>query len=89
MNHGLSNRDTQTIQDILNSYPDVEKVYLFGSRAIGNYHKGSDIDLAVMNEGISNKTIQSLISDFEESTLPYFVDVIYFPDLNHVGWMNI
>jgi predicted nucleotidyltransferase len=85
MNHGLSNRDIQTIKDIFNRYPDVEKVWLFGSRAIGNYHKGSDIDLAVMNEGISNKTIQSLVTDFEESSLPYFVDVIYFPELKHAG----
>ena len=85
MNHGLSNRDIQTIRDILNKYPDVEEVRLFGSRAIGNYYKGSDIDFAVMNEGVSNKTIQSLVSDFEESSLPYFIDVIYFPDLNHPG----
>ena len=85
MNHGLSNRDIQTIQDILNKYADVEKVCLFGSRAIGNYQQGSDIDLAVMNEGVPGKTIQSMVSDFEESTLPYFIDVIYFPDINHSG----
>ena len=85
MNHGLSKRDIQTIQDIFTNYPDVEKVWLFGSRAIGNYHKGSDIDLAVMNEEVSDRTIQNMLSDFEESSLPYFVDVINFQELSHTG----
>ena len=85
MNHGLTNRDIQTLQDILSRYSKVKKVFLFGSRATGNYQKGSDIDIAVMNEGVSDKTIRSIISDCEESTLPYFVDVINFPELSHPG----
>ena len=85
MNDGLTDRDIQTINDILNKYPEVKKVWLIGSRATGNYQKGSDIDLAIMNEGVSEKTIQNIVTDFEESTLPYFVDVINYPYLRHQG----
>ena len=85
MNDGLTDRDIQTVYDILNKYPEVKKVWLIGSRATGNYQKGSDIDLAIMNEGVSEKTIRSIVSDFEESTLPYFVDIINYPKLQHPG----
>ncbi len=73
MNHGLTNRDIQTLQDILSRYSKVKKVFLFGSRAIGNYQKGSDIDIAVMNEGVSDKIILQqgccFCSSREKSTL--------------------
>jgi uncharacterized protein len=81
--HGLSERDIRTITAILQKYPDVVQVYLFGSRAKGNFHAGSDIDLAIMNAEIEESTIRKLKEDFEESSLPYFVDIVHFPSLTH------
>ena len=83
MKYGLNNRNIHTILEILNKYPEVREVFVFGSRAMGTHHAGSDIDLAVMNEGVSSGTILRIISDFEESTLPYFVDVVNYPELEH------
>jgi predicted nucleotidyltransferase len=79
---GLSARDRQTISDILVKYPDVIEVNIFGSRSKGNYKQGSDIDMAVMNEGVSDKTILRMKADFEDSSLPYKVDVINYPALH-------
>lgn len=76
MNEGLSERDKNTIFKILSRYPEVTEVYLFGSRAKGTFQKGSDIDLAVMNKGIGNDTIKHLLANFQESSLPYFVDIV-------------
>lgn len=42
---------------------EVEKVILFGSRARGDYWRGSDIDLAVSRGDITNFTL-----DLEEQT---------------------
>ena len=50
---------------------------------MGTHHIGSDIDLAIMNEGVPYGTIRKIISDFEESTLPFFVDVVNYPELKH------
>jgi predicted nucleotidyltransferase len=83
--HGLSERDMRTITGILRKYPDVRQVCLFGSRAKGTFHAGSDIDLAIMNTGVLESTIRRLQSDFEESSLPWFVDVVDFPSLEHEG----
>jgi len=81
--YGLTERDMRTIQDIFKKYPDITEVRLFGSRAKGNYKQGSDIDLAVMNEGVSSKVIGDLAFEFEESRLPYMVDLINYPALRH------
>ena len=50
---------------------------------MGNYKYGSNIDLAVMNKDVSLKTIAKLISDFEESSLPYKVDLVNDPTPKH------
>ena len=80
---GLTERDMKTFQTIFGKYSEVKEVYVFGSRAKGNYKPGSDIDLAVMNDGADTKTIARLLSDFEESSLPIKVDLINFPVLKH------
>lgn len=80
---GLTERGMNVFQGTFMQYPEVTKVYIFGSRAKGNYKPGSDIDLAVINEGVSDRTLLQLANDFDESDLPYKVDIIYTPDLKH------
>lgn len=82
-NFGLTERDMQTLRDIINKYPEVQDIFIFGSRAKGNFTQGSDIDLAIMNEGVTDKVIAQLKSALEESTLPYFVDVTNYHTLQH------
>ena len=55
---------------------DDVKVYLFGSRARGDFRRYSDIDLAVeSNEDIRDKIIE-LKDILEESNLIYKVDIV-------------
>lgn len=81
--YGLTDRDMQTIKHILKKYPDIEEIRLFGSRANGNYSHGSDIDFAVMNQGVSLITIARLSADFADSSLPYTVDVVSVEQVTH------
>lgn len=85
MKYGLTTDDIGTLIRILEKYPDILEVWLFGSRTTENFHAGSDVDLAVMNSGVSGKIIRQLRSDIDDSNLPYFVDVINFPELKHPG----
>jgi predicted nucleotidyltransferase len=80
---GLTARDMATIQGIFSVYPDVREVWIFGSRANGTYKPGSDIDLAIVNEGVAHDMLRRIVADFEESSLPYFVDVIHLPALKN------
>lgn len=59
------------------------KFYIFGSRAKGTQKEYSDIDIAVDDKGqkISTDILLKAISEFENSTFPYEVDII---DLNSI-----
>lgn len=48
MKHGLSSEIMQQLKSVFARYPNIHTVYLFGSRAKGNFRDGSDIDLAVL-----------------------------------------
>ncbi|GAX91169.1 nucleotidyltransferase family protein [Effusibacillus lacus] len=81
---GISDKSFQLLLDTFIHYTQVEEVILFGSRAKGNYKKGSDIDLAIKGEECSASlalTLQSYIN--EELPIPYTVDVIDYNSLNH------
>lgn len=47
----LSESDIKKIQNYFASQKDVVAVYLYGSFAYGNSHKGSDLDIAVLFDG--------------------------------------
>ncbi len=78
---GLTERDMSTIEGIFEKYTEIRTVFIFGSRAKGNFRLGSDIDLAVMDTNLAPETISRLTHDFGDSSLPYFVDVVHFPSL--------
>lgn len=80
---GLTERDMETILGIFKKHPDIKQVKIFGSRAKGNYHIGSDIDLAIVNPGLQTDTLRQLAVDFEESALPYKADIIHIPAITH------
>lgn len=78
---GLTDRDMATLVSILKKYSEITEVYIFGSRAKGTWQTGSDIDLAIANDTVSFKTLLALKTDFEESTLPYKVDLVHVSQL--------
>ena len=81
--YGLSASAQTLILQIIAAYPHIEEVILFGSRAKGNYKPGSDIDLAVKGKDINKDDISGLSSAFEESLLPYFVDVVNYATIKN------
>ncbi|MDX2002534.1 MAG: nucleotidyltransferase domain-containing protein [Chitinophagales bacterium] len=75
---GLTERDMLAIKNILSKYPDIQEVKIFGSRAKGVHRLFSDIDLAITQGTPDVQQIAALKADFEESSLPYKVDVLIF-----------
>lgn len=74
----------EIIKNILSKHlPQNTHVWVFGSRAKGTAKKYSDLDLAIdMNNAcMPLKVLTVLMNDFEESLLPYKVDII---DLNSI-----
>jgi len=53
-----------------------------GSRAKGNFKPGSDIDIALLGEGITPKILQKIAYQLnEETTMPYFFDLVHYESL--------
>jgi len=55
-------------------------VRVFGSRASGRAKPYSDLDLVIIGEPVDDATRATLALAFEESDLPFRVDLIYWPD---------
>lgn len=76
--------DLQVVRQILREHlpPDV-KVWVFGSRANGVARIASDLDLALeCDSAIDHSQIGVLQDAFEDSDLPYTVDVIDISRVN-------
>lgn len=94
MKYGLSTASIEAIQSVFAGHPEVERVLLYGSRAMGNYREGSDIDVTLFGEGVDLTVLQKIERELDELDLPYKMDVSVYalltnPDftahINRVG----
>ena len=84
MKYGLTDRTIKTLDSIFKKYPDIKQVILYGSRAKGNYHKGSDIDLSLITgDNFSFSHLLQIANDFDDSDMPYLVDVSVYNDISN------
>lgn len=80
---GLTKAEVDEILMLVNQFPDIERVVLFGSRAKGTNKPGSDVDLAILGDSVSYSTINELSYLLnEESVQPYYFDVINVADIS-------
>ena len=80
---GLKTSDIEVIIEILKRHPDVEEAIIFGSRAMGNYKVGSDVDIALKGGLKPNTANEITVQLNERISLPYKFDVIAYPTLTH------
>ena len=75
---GISEKSYQLIKRILLVFPEISTVKIFGSRALGNFKNGSDIDLALVGDKIEEEHIKELNALFLGSSIPYKIDLIHY-----------
>ena len=82
---GLKDAHIEQIKQKLALFPEIIEATIFGSRAIGNFKKGSDIDLALKGEKVTRKIVDRVRIELEEKTqLPYFFDIVAYDTLKNV-----
>lgn len=82
MKYGLFPKDVLLMKNVLKRFPEIQEGLLFGSRARGDYEKGSDIDIAL--KGAPDIHLTSKIKEALESLpLPYFFDVVDYDHLEN------
>ena len=77
----LINRSEAYIRQTLREHiPSPGRIYLYGSRANGDNRWNSDYDLWIDGE-ISGRMLSELIEVFEESFVPFRVEIVTTPQL--------
>ena len=84
MRYGLPKEHIKIILDYIARYSEIEEAVLFGSRALGTYKPGSDVDIALKGNEVDSFLAAHLQSEIEEETcLPYFFDFVAYSKLTH------
>lgn len=72
---GLKPAHIDAINQCFAHYPAIERVVVYGSRAKGNYRPGSDIDLTIVDNGLSFGELMRLENELDDLLLPYKIDL--------------
>ena len=83
MKYGLEDSTIEKICSILDQFPSICKAVLYGSRAKGNYKKGSDIDLCLFGTDIDQILLYRLEESLDDLLLPYQIDLSAYSSLSN------
>ena len=76
---GITEKSYKAIFRVFELFKEIEQVILFGSRAMGNFKPGSDVDICVKGLNINDNIIKKLsVKLNQEIASPYFFDIINF-----------
>jgi predicted nucleotidyltransferase len=77
MMFGLKDKIIDKINLVFFQYENIERVILYGSRAMGNYKRGSDIDLSIISETgqLNFSEIAKIENQLDDLMLPYKIDL--------------
>lgn len=78
----LTANESQLIGSVFRRHPEIREVRLFGSRAKGTQHPGSDVDLALWGT-LDALGAQAIAAELDELPLPYKFDVQAFANITY------
>lgn len=82
LNTRLSHAELAEINAVLQRFVAVGSAVIFGSRAKGNFRRGSDVDIALKGKDITFRNVSDINYELnEESPLIYFFDILDYGSL--------
>lgn len=84
MSFGLPDSVISRIQGVMASHPSVTRCIVYGSRAKGTYHDGSDIDLTLKGE-IAEYERDAIEASLEDLELPWTIDLSVYAQLDNAA----
>ena len=76
MTPGLSDKELDAVALIFRKFPGIHEAVLFGSRALGTFKPGSDVDIALKGQVTLQDVARVKALLEEESPMPYLFDVV-------------
>ena len=84
---GIYAESLQKVLEILQSYPAIDQVLIYGSRANGNFREGSDIDLTFKGK-ITSDELDDIRQKLDDSFIPYIFDLSRFKDIKNQNLLD-
>jgi predicted nucleotidyltransferase len=78
METGLGQKSLQAIADVVYSNIRVQEAKIFGSRAIGTFREGSDIDICLIGDELTLTDLNRISSELDDLNIPQIVDLVNF-----------
>ena len=72
---GLPESAVAKLRAIFSEYPEIDRVILYGSRALGSYRTGSDIDLTLEAKSMNLSKLLAIENRIDDLLLPWKVDL--------------
>jgi len=79
---GLSEVDREKINTVMRQHNEIQQVILYGSRAKGNFLKGSDIDITILGE-LTWNDLNQIETELDDLLLPYQIDLSLFKNIDN------
>ena len=83
MSDGLKEKYRRAIIDILSSDEKVERVVLFGSRAMGTFRATSDVDIALFGDRLTLVDQARLAQAVGMLSMPQEVDILLYSSIEN------
>lgn len=80
---GLSEGQLNGIRSICMQHPAVSRILVFGSRSMGSYREGSDLDVCLMDSDMPFSDLLRLQVQIDDLDLPIHCDVIRFSSIRN------
>ena len=82
MEYGLRDNVLLKIRKVLSPFPGIEEAVIYGSRALGTYREGSDIDIA-LKANLSFEELLQVEKKLDDLMLPYTLDLSIYHKLSN------
>lgn len=82
MKFGLEQSTIDNLTAVFEQFSKVDKAFIFGSRAKGNYRPDSDIDIAIKGQYIDTDDIIAMSIAFEEKGITHKIDLLNYDTIN-------
>lgn len=82
MRFGLDDQTIRKFNSVFSEFPEIEEVVIYGSRAMGNYREGSDIDITLKGDKVDDEIRSKVHWLIDDLNSPYLVDLSIFSKLD-------
>ena len=88
MKYGLKDDTINKINQVFATFPNIEAVILYGSRAKGNYKPGSDIDFTLKGQNLNLSALNKISLQLDDLYLPYTFDLSIYAHIENTDLLD-